>query len=108
LLGLFVQLLAVPGVGLLRLLGADEAVAVGVDLLEVLHAAQPLAARHVAVAVAVHLAEPHRPAPRVARLLRLVAPRLHREPPAAGTAGRGRRPAPGAPPARTAAGFPEG
>src|SRR5262245_37885816 len=43
------------------LLQADEAVAVGVDLLELLVGAQKLPPRHVAVAVAVHLAEPQRP-----------------------------------------------
>src|SRR5262249_7061459 len=47
--------------GLLGLLEADQAVAVGVDLPEQLLAADPLAPRHVAVAVAVHLAEPQRP-----------------------------------------------
>src|SRR5215471_15823501 len=43
-----------------RLLGADQAVAVRVDLLEQLLAAQPLLLRHVAVAVAVHPREPRR------------------------------------------------
>src|SRR5262245_45375339 len=51
-------LLAVVRLGLL---GADQAVAVRVDLLEHLVGAQPLGARDVAVAVAVHLAEPQRP-----------------------------------------------
>src|SRR5579884_1747677 len=51
--------LAVVGLGLL---GADQAVAVGVDGAELLVGAEELAARHVAVAVGVHLAEPQRPA----------------------------------------------
>src|SRR5262249_29095802 len=59
---LLLQLRPHPGVGLLGLLGADEAVAVGVDLLEVLVGAEELLARDVAVAVAVHLPEPQRPA----------------------------------------------
>src|SRR5579872_6954678 len=43
-----------------RLRGADEAVAVGVEQPELLLAAQELARREVAVAVAVHLDEPRR------------------------------------------------
>src|SRR5262245_55916051 len=46
----------------LGLLDADQPVAVGVDLPELLVGAQELLARHVAVAVAVHLLEPQRPA----------------------------------------------
>src|SRR5262249_40330943 len=41
--------------------GADEPVAVGVDLPDLLVGAEELLARHVAVLVAVHLAEPQRP-----------------------------------------------
>src|SRR5947207_348740 len=55
------ELLAEPLVRLDRLFEADEAVAVGVDAAEVLLGAQPLAARDVAVAVDVGLAEPQRP-----------------------------------------------
>src|SRR5262249_32643234 len=60
-------LLADQGVSLDRLLGADEAVAVGVDLVEQLVAAGELAPGHVAVAVLVHLAEPERAGPRFPR-----------------------------------------
>src|SRR5262245_14823910 len=52
--------LAQAGVGLLGLLEADVAVAVLVEQLELLGSAEELARRDVAVAVAVHLAEPHR------------------------------------------------
>src|SRR5262249_10318937 len=56
-----------------RLLGADEAVAVGVDAAEQLVTTQELAARDVAVAVAVHLLEPHRASARAGRTVRLHA-----------------------------------
>src|SRR5262249_44751737 len=51
-----------PPVVPLRLLDADEPVAVRVDLPELFVGAEELLARHVAVAVAVHLLEPQRPA----------------------------------------------
>src|SRR5262249_54018349 len=60
------------GIGPDRLLGADEAVAVGVDLVEQLVAARELAPGHVAVAVLVHLAEPERAGPRFRRRPRTV------------------------------------
>src|SRR5262245_26998804 len=43
-----------------RFLGADQGVAVGVEALEGLVGTEEFAARHVAVPVAVHLAEPLR------------------------------------------------
>src|SRR5689334_5096665 len=43
-----------------RFLGANEAVTIGVDAVEVGACAQEIAERHVANAVAVHLAEPQR------------------------------------------------
>src|SRR5437899_9562653 len=49
------------GVVTIGLLSADEAVAVGVDAAELLARAEKFAARHVAIAVSVHLAEPERP-----------------------------------------------
>src|SRR5262249_10857785 len=59
-------LLAEPLVRTLRLVGVDQAVAVGVDALEVLGGAQELAG-DVAVAVAVHLLKPERAAAPVER-----------------------------------------
>src|SRR5579859_5714914 len=50
----FLQLLLV----LSRFLDADETVAIGVELVEVLCAADELARRQIAVVVAVHLGEP--------------------------------------------------
>src|SRR5262249_18307980 len=52
--------LAQAGVGLFGFFEADVAVAVLVEQLELLGCAEELARRHVAVAVAVHLAEPQR------------------------------------------------
>src|SRR5262245_37707104 len=74
LLGLLVHL----GVDRRGLVGTDVAVAVLVDLLEVFQRAQPLAGRHVAVAVGVHLAEPQRPGGRATRPRQLVAVALPR------------------------------
>src|SRR5262245_46677924 len=39
---------------------ADEAVAIGIDAIELLAGAQEFATRHVAVAITIHLAEPER------------------------------------------------
>src|SRR5262249_31350650 len=61
-------LLARPGLVALGFLDADQAVAVRVDLAEQLFAEQELLARDVAVAVAVHLAEPQRATHRWLRL----------------------------------------
>src|SRR5437868_6540492 len=56
--------LAINGSGLFRrgfgFVGVDQAIAVAVDAVEVGLGAEELAARNVAVAVAVHLAEPQR------------------------------------------------
>src|SRR5947209_3420431 len=53
-------LLPERGVGAVGFFGADEAIAVCIDLLELRIGAEELAAGYVAIVVAVHLAEPER------------------------------------------------
>src|SRR4051812_40085230 len=62
-----------------RLIQADQAVAVGVDLAELLLGAEELRPRHVAVAVAVHLVEPGRALRGLARSRTTHPVRVHGE-----------------------------
>src|SRR5262245_11764289 len=74
-------LLPQRGVELVGLLAADETVAVGIDLAELRVGAAELAPRHVAVAVAVPLAEPLRPLGQFGHPFRLGAARRERHHP---------------------------
>ena len=51
---------AFPGVESLRFLDAEKFIAVGIDLLELLGSTEKFTARHIAVAIAVHVREPGR------------------------------------------------
>src|SRR5215475_12194707 len=73
---LFLFHLFVEGFGFLD---GDEPIAVGVDSLELLVRAEELAARHIAIAVAIHLHEPRRTTRRWRWLLRPAATHARRD-----------------------------